>query len=139
MIWCSIFSTNQKTKLMQNIWATFARNFVPKNFQKSPKLVILWTISQFPIRLFYFIPLSTKSSDLNHRDISIDTWIERSLWLDRFIRSFSGNWKLCRLQWQKKVILCYPRIIVWERQSSHLLTWLTPLWKTKWSHVVVLS
>ena len=23
--------------------------------------------------LFYFIPLSTKSSDLNHRDISIDT------------------------------------------------------------------
>ena len=28
-------------KLLLNIWATFARNFVPENFQKSPNLVTL--------------------------------------------------------------------------------------------------
>ena len=28
-------------KLLRNIWATFARNFIPKNFKKSPNLVTL--------------------------------------------------------------------------------------------------
>ena len=42
------------SKLLLNIWTTFARNFVPKNFQKSPKLVTLFVIVKWVLELFYF-------------------------------------------------------------------------------------
>ena len=41
-------------KMLLNIWATFARNFVPKNFQKSPNLVTLQSSSKSFAQNFFF-------------------------------------------------------------------------------------
>ena len=39
--------------MLLNIWVTFARNFVPKNLQKSPNLVALYVIDNFTLEWLY--------------------------------------------------------------------------------------
>ena len=43
-------------KLLQNIWATYARNLVANNFQKSPNLFTLPFITLY-VRLDIIVPL----------------------------------------------------------------------------------
>ena len=77
--------------ILLNVWATFARNFVPKNFQKSPNLVTLQSSSKSFAQNFFFFS-------------KVDSIFFHSISLRRMIccRGVSGHpWPRCWSVWQE--------------------------------------